>query len=75
MKEYYGRFPVCKGLTKKLNYGAWFIYRDPEYGLYAHNSETNDDVSLMDWNCTISEVTEKRRAGWIDDIERCGRDI
>ena len=36
-KEYVGRFPVNKGLTKALSYKDFVVYRDPEIGLYAYS--------------------------------------
>lgn len=68
MKEYVGRFPVNKGLTKKLNYKGFLIYRDPEHGLYAYNPESKIDVNLMQWNLSVRDFNDKIRKIWIDDI-------
>ena len=69
MKQYCGRFPINKGLTKKLNYRDFVIYRDPEIGLYAYSDELALDVNLLQWNETIDSFTEGTRDYWISIIE------
>ena len=69
MKQYCGRFPINKGLTKKLNYRDFVIYRDPEIGLYAYSDELALDVNLLQWNETIDNFTEGTRDYWISIIE------
>lgn len=69
MKQYCGRFPINKGLTKKLNYRDFVIYRDPEIGLYAYSDELALDVNLVQWNETIDNFTEGTRDYWISIIE------
>ena len=69
MKQYCGRFPINKGLTKKLNYRDFVVYRDPEIGLYAYSDELALDVNLLQWNETIDNFTEGTRDYWISIIE------
>lgn len=71
-KEYVGRFPVNKGLTKALNYKDFVIYRDPEIGLYAYSSSLDLEVNLLDWNRTVKEVKDNPSIirMWQVDIER-----
>lgn len=57
-KQYVGRFPVNKALTKKVNMEGWVIYRDPENGLYAHNEEKDEEVNLLLWNESAKDVSE-----------------
>ena len=64
MKQYCGRFPVNKGLTKKLGYEDFVVYRDPEVGLYAYSEKRELDVNLMTWNETIKSFTEDTRSFW-----------
>ena len=47
-KEYVGRFPVNKGLTKALSYKDFVVYRDPEIGLYAYSPSLDLEVNLLD---------------------------
>ena len=71
-KEYVGRFPVNKGLTKALNYKDFVIYRDPEIGLYAYSPSLDLEVNLLDWNRTVKEVKDNPSIirMWQVDIER-----
>lgn len=68
MKEYLGRFPINKGLTQKLNYKGYLIYRDPEVGLYAYNPESKLDVNLFRWNLSLRELDSATRQHIINDI-------
>ena len=75
-KEYVGRFPVNKGLTKALSYKDFVVYRDPEIGLYAYSPSLDLEVNLLDWNRTVREVKDTPRIleMWQADIERALRD-
>ena len=64
MKQYCGRFPVNKGLTKKLGYEDFIIYRDPEIGLYAYSEKYKLDVNLMTYNETIAKCTDDECSYW-----------
>ena len=69
-KEYVGRFPVNKGLTKALSYKDFVVYRDPEIGLYAYSPSLDLEVR------TVREVkdTPSILEMWRADIERALRD-
>ena len=71
-KEYAGRFPINKGLTKALSYQDFVIYRDPEIGLYAYSPSLDLEVNLLDWNRTVKEVKDNPSIirMWQVDIER-----
>lgn len=69
MKEYCGRFPVNKGLTKKLNYGDWLIYRDPENGIYLYSPSLDEEINPYIWNITAKGWSEKIRNMLVDDIK------
>lgn len=64
MKEYCGRFPINKGLTRKLNFEDFVVYRDPEIGLYAYSEKRGLDVNLMTYNETLSGCTESECIYW-----------
>lgn len=68
MKQYIGRFPVNKGLTKKLGYEDFVIYRDPEVGLYAYSKSRELEVNLMTWNETVANCTDDECAYWSELI-------
>ena len=59
MKQYVGRFPVNMGLTKKLGYEDFQIYRDPEYGLYAYSK--SHDVECSYWSELITDAIMARK--------------
>jgi hypothetical protein len=47
---------IKKQLTKLVDRAGWIIYRDPEVGLYALNETLNEEINLMMWNLTLSEI-------------------
>lgn len=72
MKEvpkYVGRFKVKEELTRKLNYGSWIIYRDPENGIYLYNPELDEEINPLLWNVTSKGWSEKMRKMLISDID------
>ena len=74
MKQYCGSFPVNKGLTKKLNFEDFVVYRDPEIGLYAYSEKRGLDVNFLQWNETVKNCTEETCEYWRsiiqDEIDR-----
>lgn len=72
MKEYCGRFPINKGLTKELGYEDFVIFRDPEYGLYAYSPSRRLEVNLTEWNCTLQRVKDNPLIleCWANDITK-----
>lgn len=68
MKQYVGRFPVNAGLTKKLGYEDFQIYRDTENGLYAYSKNHDIDVNLMTWNETVANCTDDECSYWSELI-------
>ena len=75
MKQYVGRFPVNKALTKKVNKEGWVIYRDPENGLYAYNEKLDEEVNLMLWNESARDVKPMTLECIRHDIEELEREL
>lgn len=69
MKEYVGKYPVNKALTKKLGVEDFKVYRDPEVGLYAYSETRDMDINLGVYNESAKTVSNMTIDEWKQRIE------